>query len=78
MFNQFNRNNMKLNEINEFYNKLDLYGKEHMMRLMVKDLIVFNPDTRSLDSVTDQVAINGSAVQIRVYADGEARYDESL
>ena len=45
---------------------------------MVKDLIVFNPDTRSLDSVTDQVAINGSAVQIRVYADGEARYDESL
>ena len=49
-----------------------------MMRLMVKDLIVFNPDTRSLDSVTDQVAINGSAVQIRVYADGEARYDESL
>ena len=37
-----------------------------------------NPDTRSLDSVTDQVAINGSAVQIRVYADGEARYDESL
>jgi len=69
---------MKLNELNEVYNKLDLYGKEHLMRLLVKDLIVFNPDTKSLDSVTDEVAINGSAVQIRVYADGEARYDETL
>lgn len=69
---------MKLNELNEVYNKLDLYGKEHLMRLLVKDLIVFNPDTKSLDSVTDEVAINGSAVQIRVYADGEARYNETL